>query len=76
MDQERFKRIVSVLERDELTLRERQFVEAVKIYFNENSKLTDQQESILEGIYKEKIWMKKAFFSQNNLPKGSPSKAA
>jgi hypothetical protein len=76
MEQERFKRIVSVLERDELTLRERQFVEAVKIYFNENSKLTDQQESILEGIYKEKIWMKKAFFSQNNLPKGSPSKAA
>jgi hypothetical protein len=76
MDQERFKRIVSVLERDELTLRERQFVEAVKIYFNENSKLTDQQESILEGIYKEKIWVKKTFFSQNNLPKGSPSKAA
>jgi len=57
-------------------LRERQFVEAVKIYFNENSKLTDQQESILEGIYKEKIWVKKTFFSQNNLPKGSPSKAA
>lgn len=75
MDQERFKRIVSVLERDELTLRERQFVEAVKIYFNENSRLTDQQESILEGIYKEKIWMKKAF-GQNNLPKGSPSKGA
>jgi hypothetical protein len=76
MDRERFKRIVSVLGQDELTLRERLFVEAVKIYFNENSRLTDQQESILEGIYKEKIWMKKTFSSQNNLPKGSPSKAA
>jgi hypothetical protein len=76
MDQGRFKRIVSVLERDELTLRERQFVEAVKKYLNENGAVTDQQESLLEGIYKEKIWMRKTSFSQNNLPKGSPSKAA
>ena len=75
MDQERFERIVSVLERDELTLRERQFVEAVKRYLNENGRVTDQQESLLEGIYKEKIWMRKTFFSQNNLSKGSSSKA-
>jgi uncharacterized membrane-anchored protein len=76
MDQERFKCIVSILERDELTLRERQFVEAVKKYLNENGKVTDQQESVLEGIYKEKIWIRKAFYSQNNLPEGSSSKAA
>jgi len=76
MDQERFKRIASELERDELTLRERQFVKAVRKYFNENGKVTDQQESVLEGIYKEKIWMRKAFFSQNNLPKNSPSRPA
>jgi len=75
MDQERLKRIISVLERDELTLRERQFIEAVRKYLNEKGRLTDQQESLLEGIYKEKIWMKKTFFSQNNLPKGSSSKA-
>jgi uncharacterized membrane-anchored protein len=75
MDQERFKRIISVLERDELTLRERQFVKAVKTYLNENGRVTDQQESLLEGIYKEKIWMKKTFCSQNSL-NGSPSKAA
>jgi uncharacterized membrane-anchored protein len=67
MDQERFKRIVSVLERDELTLRERQFVEAVKKYLNENGRVTDQQESLLEGIYKEKIWMRKTSFSRNSL---------
>ena len=76
MDQERFKCIVSVLERDELTLRERQFVEAVKKYLNDNGRVTDQQESVLEGIYKEKIWIRKAFYSQNNLPKGCSSKAA
>jgi uncharacterized membrane-anchored protein len=76
MDQERFKCIVSVLERDELTLRERQFVEAVKKYLNENGRVTDQQESVLEGIYKEKIWIRKAFYGQNNLPKGCSSKAA
>ena len=75
MDQERLKRIISVLERDELTLRERQFIEAVRKYLDEKGRLTDQQESLLEGIYKEKIWMKKTFFSQNNLPKGSSSKA-
>jgi hypothetical protein len=75
MDQERFKCIVSVLERDELTLRERQFVEAVKKYLNENGKVTDQQESVLEGLYKEKTWIRKAFYSQNNLPKGCSSKA-
>jgi uncharacterized membrane-anchored protein len=77
MDQERFKRILSLLERDELTLRERQFVEAVEKYFNENGKVTDQQESVLEGIYKEKVWIRKAFFSQRHLSlKGPSSKAA
>lgn len=76
MDQERFKCILSVLDRDELTLRERQFVEAVRKYLNENGKVTDQQESVLEGIYREKIWIRKVFFSQNNPLRGSSSKAA
>jgi len=76
MDQERFKCILSVLDRDELTLRERQFVEAVRKYHNENGKVTDQQESVLEGIYREKIWIRKVFSSQNNPLRGSSSKAA
>jgi hypothetical protein len=76
MNWERFKRILSVLERCELTSRERQFVEAVKVYFNENGKLTDQQESILGGIYREKTWIRKVFWGQDNLPKPSSSKAA
>jgi uncharacterized membrane-anchored protein len=58
-----------------LTCRERQFVEAVEKYFHENGKMTDQQESILEGIYKEKIWMTRAFIKQGNLLKNSSSKA-
>jgi uncharacterized membrane-anchored protein len=76
MDQKRLKCIILVLERYELTLGEKQFVEAVKKYFNKNGKVTDQQGSILEGIYREKIWIRKAFISQNNLLKGSSSKAA
>jgi hypothetical protein len=76
MDQERFKTIVSLLERDELTLREKQFLEGVKRYFLEHSNLTEQQCSILEGVYREKIWTRKTFFSRNNLSKGSSSRAA
>ena len=59
MDRERFRCIVSVLGRCELTTLEKQFVERLKEYFGKNGILTDQQESILEGIYREKIrWMK------------------
>lgn len=76
MDQERLKRILSLLERHELTLRERQFVEAVDMYFNENGKVTDQQESVLEGIYREKMWIRKAFFSHRHRLKNPSSKAA
>jgi uncharacterized membrane-anchored protein len=76
MDQERLKRILSLLERHELTLRERQFVQAVDMYFNENGKVTDQQESVLEGIYREKMWIRKAFFSRRHRLKNPSSKAA
>ncbi len=76
MDPKRFKHMLSLLERHELTMRERQFVEAVDKYFNQNGKVTDQQESVLEGIYKEKIWIRKAFFSQSGLCKGPSSRAA
>ena len=76
MDPERFKCILSLLERHELTLRERQFVEAVEKYFNENGKVTDQQESVLEGIYREKMWIRKAFLGQSHPLKNPTSKAA
>ena len=75
MDDKKLKCIFVGLKRDELTLGERQFIEAVEKHFHEKGVLTDQQESILEGIYREKIWMRKTFFSRNNLPKDSSSKA-
>jgi uncharacterized membrane-anchored protein len=60
MDRERFRCIVSALKRSELTSIERNFVLRVNEYFENNSMLTEQQESILEGLYREKIrWMKK-----------------
>ena len=48
------------LGRYELTLLEKQFVGRVKKYCERNGMITEQQESILEGINREKIrWMKK-----------------
>ena len=76
MDDKRLKCIVGVLNRYELTLLEKQFVERVKKYFDENGKLTEQQESILEGIFRGKKWISQTFCSPNNHPKGSSSKAA
>lgn len=72
MEYERLKCILSSLEVQELTLRERQFVEAVEKYFHEKGKVTDQQESVLEGIYREKAWVRKAFFGQGHLSKVRP----
>ena len=53
--------MVAALGRYELPLLEKQFIERVKDYYELNGMLTEQQESILEGIYREKIrWTKKA----------------
>jgi uncharacterized membrane-anchored protein len=74
MDRRRSNGPLFLLEQEVLTPREKQFVEAVKRYFFEHGKLTEQQESILKGIYKEKIWMRKFPLSQNHLSKGSSTK--
>ena len=59
MNSERFKCIMAVLGRYELTLMEKQFVGRVKEYCEKDGMITEQQESILEGISREKIrWMK------------------
>lgn len=65
MDKERLKCILSGLGRYELTGLEKQFVQSIEQYSEQEDLLTDQQESILEGIYREKIrWMKKAILSR------------
>ena len=59
MNSERFKCIMAVLGRYELTLLEKQFVGRMKEYCEKDGMITEQQESILEGINREKIrWMK------------------
>jgi len=73
MDKERFKNILSVLHQCELTSREKQFLEAVRKYFYEKGAVTDQQGSILEGLYREKKWISKAFLNQNSPSKRSSS---
>ena len=51
---------MAVLGRYELTLLEKRSVGRVKEYCDKNGMITEQQESILEGINREKIrWMKK-----------------
>ena len=74
MDHGRLKCILSLLKEHELTLRERQFVGAVEKYFYENGKVTDQQESMLEGLYREKVWIRKAFVRESGLVKAFPPK--
>ena len=69
MDDRRLSCILIRLRADELTMRVRQFIEAVEKYFSEKGVLIDQQESILEGIYRGKIWIRKTLFNQNNLPR-------
>ena len=64
MDKGRPGCIVSGLNRYELTGLETRFVQSVGQYFKENSILTDQQESILEDIYREKTGLiRNAVFS-------------
>ena len=61
MDKDRIRSIVSALGSCELTYLEKQFVGRAKEYLEENGMLTEQQESILQGIYREKTrWMKKS----------------
>ena len=74
MDQKRFKCILFLLEHYELTAREKQFIEAVEKYFRENRNVTEQQESILNGIYREKIWARKAFWGDGNVGRKIPHK--
>jgi hypothetical protein len=65
MSKERLKCIISGLTRYELTGVEKRFVQSIEHCFKQESLLTDQQESILEGIYREKTrWLKSAILSQ------------
>ena len=55
MDQKRFQSIVTCLSLYELNGIERRFVERAGEHFMLKGYLTEQQEAILEGIYREKL---------------------
>jgi hypothetical protein len=64
MDNERLECIMSGLNRYKLTGLEKRFVQSVEQYFKKKSMLTEQQESILEGVYSEKTgFIRNAVFS-------------
>ena len=54
MKKERLKCILSGLSRYELSGPERQCVQSIERYFNQEGMVTDRHESILEGIYLER----------------------
>jgi hypothetical protein len=54
MDKGRFKSIVSALKQYPLTEGEKRFVDLTEHYFAEKGILNEEQESALEGIYREK----------------------
>jgi len=53
-DNERFRCIIGALKHCGLTEMEKRFIKLTGHYLDQNGVLTDQQESILEGIYREK----------------------
>jgi len=64
MDKERLTRIISGLSRYELTSLEKRFIEGAKLSLEQQGRLTEQQESILESLYMEKTkWVRKGFIS-------------
>ncbi len=64
MDKERLECIMSGLNRYKLTGLEKRFVQSVEQYFKKKSMLTDQQESVLESVYREKTrFIRNAIFS-------------
>ncbi len=74
MDKRRLKCIISGLSRYELTFLEKRFVEAAKHSLEEQSGLTEEQESMLESLYMEKTrWIKKGII---NLAKNSTPNTA
>jgi hypothetical protein len=71
MDEERFRSIATYLNAYELNARERQFVDWAAECFTSKKSLTQQQESILEGIYREKMrWAKLGLITKRGAARG------
>jgi hypothetical protein len=72
MDGNKLQCLVTYLSRCDLTGRERQFVARIKEYFISKGHLTEEQEAILEGLYKEKLtWAKSGLITGTRAASGS-----
>jgi len=61
---------MSKLNRFELTRCEKQFLELVTGYFDQKGILTEEQEVILEGLYREKMrWARLGLISEKGVQK-------
>ena len=70
MDANRLKYFMSKLNRFELTRCEKQFLELVTSYFDQKGILTEEQEVILEGLYREKMgWARLGLISEKGVQK-------
>jgi len=59
MDPKRLNYLTCRLNRFELTSCEKRFIELLKSYHREECELTEEQETILQGLYNEKLsWAK------------------
>ncbi len=69
-DPKRLKYLMSGLNRFKLTRCEKQFLELVKGYFEQKGVLTEEQEVMLEGLYREKVrWARLGLISEKGIQK-------
>ena len=68
MDHEQAKRILAELKSYPLTSTERRYVELTEQFINNNGTLTEEQETILKGIHREKKRWKTEANSIPSLP--------
>jgi len=75
MDLSRLNSIVSGLNDFKLTQHEKRFLELVEASFGERGRLTEEQETMLEGIYREKLkWARLGLISRERTVRGPISR--
>jgi hypothetical protein len=75
MDLSRLNSILSSLDDFKLTQHEKRFLELVKTSFGERGSLTEEQETMLEGVYREKVkWARLGLIPRERTVRGSISR--
>ncbi len=75
MDLSRLNSILSGLNDLKLTQHEKRFLELVEASFGERGRLTEEQETMLEGIYREKLkWARLGLIPRERTVRGAISR--